>query len=966
MAINMSDSRNDALNNKKAANEEFDRLLGFASEKPTQDVSELSVKELTQIVAIGIESYRQQLAGKKEKEEQASTSVIKSILSDIEDELQNKHLTEKERASLETLKKRVNPITRLQIFDEELAILNESQQILEAESTTLRVEALEDVREDYFDYDDLGEKQYTPVPMTADDLNDLINQDEKIVSSSERMSRKERIARLKRDYILATRSMLEKYNQTDLEIPTNFYNFNVDRLSITSKILIAQLSQIEFPSENLDPENPDTEIVEINTLLGKLASSQEKENVLPDLVTKLKNASFFENMPSQYRYAINRYATLSELLRSFNRIAGETSRNEIDKELLSISTKPGNQSLLEMPVLVLHASDIIKISENDKLTKQQKKQELFTLINQYKDTESAKIQEKIKNAKSLNDIQEIYEQLFVNDKEKISALFQQQIDLCKQEQNDLLYQYDHQKNNLLKKYDKLQKGLITDENISLLLDLDGNLSDDQKEKQISLRTNINDTLQSANPNLKEEILKLERVVQLVHELKEEFKEKEATQLQQYKDALTVKKPSFLDKTRDWLASQFQTSKKLVDVADDAWYAMRGLLGPTIVNQYGSYIVGTASGAVALAETTASAQEAHHALNNVDEQNAVSAGVAGAATAVTAGTALLASALIVVAAFGVPIFGALTTTILPALGVIVPVLMTVTYGIRLIRDAYNLHVAKGEEHEAEEALRNEKSSLEKAKETYQNGATSETRNALLLTQSKVLAHQKVHEAARKERLTAEREVGFAATEFATSAIVSVGIILGTAAIVGVSVATLGIGGLAMSTLVLMVGVSCGFGAKYFQKKDAEADYKYTGWMRDKLVSAATWLGLNKNEPALAPASSISTSAPDNNGYNSAAIQKTLEEKATSSQSNEKPGQRSAEHEIAQNTDPLPAGRSTEHEIVQNYDPLPAGTMKTLTGTGGPGKFAIALDTEVKGTQEKKAPSLAKPNQQNIKI
>ena len=248
-------------------------------------------------------------------------------------------------------------------------------------------------------------------------------------------------------------------------------------------------------------------------------------------------------------------------------------------------------------------------------------------------------------------------------------------------------------------------------------------------------------------------------------------------------------------------------KKPVDILDDAWNGTRGILSPRIVELVGPFLVGSVSVFIHLLEGYNSITEFFEAYR--EEQigqrktrlltNFLSFFMAGA------GAGLSVTLLV----GGLAEMGWLATEVasMALLPFLIPTLLFGIYSLSLWKHSYVLHRSKEIEEEAK-----------KEYENYIKQPNFHHSEAERLFK----AYQDAHEA----RLTAEKEVALHTIEVAGSALVCVGILLGTAAILG-SIASFG----ALPLGLLIGGVALGFASKIYEYFD---DKKELGPI-DKLIN-----------------------------------------------------------------------------------------------------------------------------------
>lgn len=802
----------------------------FSTLLPGKKIEDIDVPTLVNIVSSHITQIKNELTTKK----QNAHAVVLNILQDnLKKEQQ--HIKKQEAPSLV-----------------ELGLGDAMEIVMSAQSNDLDLEKFDLVHLFDVEKEKLDRIEESLTNKRADFANamngvrisegkkenkDILNERnsrKKLTTDNAHKEKLNEIIKLKTDYAKTALSISEKYNNLLSESNILPPELLLKEMEKTEQAIISTI-------ENLDVENL--------KLLSGMTISQDDQGKLNALKEALRNESialedvigllynqgnfdhFILNLANNdlvlLDTQINRYQFLFVLMKEFGQEDAKKSlvSKKIDADLKRFLSAPNQQKILATPTIALCSTEQLNTFNDAELRQQVA-------------TDRTNITTQVQSANSIEDIEKIYCTLFPTNKEKLTELFKLRKYLKEEKATQLYSKYQNAANNLreLDPYKKIDIDYLflpkKDETIH------------QTEARNILNENLNTLVNELPHTARRAVLAAKDEVNHCIEMMNELLDAEKDEIEQYKQALAIpKEPSFLTKCGNLMAALFQPGKKLVDLSDDVWYAARGFLNEEIVDAYGPLIVGGASGFVALGETYIGGQETIHAINNANESTAVSKGAAGAATVALAGTALGSAVAYILATHGILIFGALTAAITPALPVIIPALMTITYGVKLARDSYHLHLAKKEEERTRSDVAETKAALNRLSENFDTEQTPHSiRIRIFELQGKLLAQQEAYKIARDDRLEAERNVSFAATEFISSAIVTVGVVLGTALLVGAALGTAGTG-------ILVAGVAIGLGAKIFEKIDQHFDHKCTKYIRSKFVEMKEWLGFKGDEPAI---------------------------------------------------------------------------------------------------------------------
>lgn len=323
-------------------------------------------------------------------------------------------------------------------------------------------------------------------------------------------------------------------------------------------------------------------------------------------------------------------------------------------------------------------------------------------------------------------------------------------------------------------------------------------------------------------------------------------------------------------TQSTLAATFNIGKKLIDVVDDVWSAMKSLLSEETIELVGSYLIGSIGAVIHAKEGYEGIKEFNEAYHNEKIGQRKTRLIASTLTIMFAGAGIGLGGSLIAVGIGASLAGA---ALFPAL---ICGLLTTIYFVGLLKRSYILNQAIEAEQNAkrdlDEYLQNEYPqdqarsneltleihSLEARKKHYEdNGinqilckrenqehlsfeeyqsltsyshisrqlAAKQTEYATLTNKKERL--EQCYRRQQSERLVAEREVAFATLEVAASALVLIGTILGTAALIGASIASFGIAPLA----IIVTGVVIGVVSKFLENKDEKNQHSYSRSIRN---------------------------------------------------------------------------------------------------------------------------------------
>lgn len=284
---------------------------------------------------------------------------------------------------------------------------------------------------------------------------------------------------------------------------------------------------------------------------------------------------------------------------------------------------------------------------------------------------------------------------------------------------------------------------------------------------------------------------------------------------------------------------FDIGKKLVDVLDDGWAAMRSILPHEVIELVSPILIGSVGFIVHLGEGYEGAKLAYQAYKNESIGQRKTRILTSVLTFMLAGAGAGMSIAFVASAAGAAI-GAGTIALFP---VLIPGALTAIYGLSLWRQSYILHRVKDYENDAWKRYqgaivdyKNMESQLTEIMIDFTGKSEAEKNKLFELSPNfaaaiKNLTHAKnAYEEIHQEKLESEAAVAFTTLEVAASALVLAGLALGIPAIVGA--ASFG----AIPLALIVTGVIFAVGTKYFEKIDEDNHHKYSEKMRKWFVDA----------------------------------------------------------------------------------------------------------------------------------
>ena len=324
---------------------------------------------------------------------------------------------------------------------------------------------------------------------------------------------------------------------------------------------------------------------------------------------------------------------------------------------------------------------------------------------------------------------------------------------------------------------------------------------------------------------------------------------------------------------------FNIGKKFIDLVDDVWSALRSVLPHEVIETFGPILIGATGFMIHLGEGYEGGKDAYHAYQNEKIRQRKTRILTSALTFMLAGSGAGLSIAYIASAAGASVAG---VALMP---VLIPGLLTAIYGLSLWRRSYIFDRSKIDEANAEweykksfaenhpklqrlgELITRLKERREKVSQPYKeivekvkrnhkltpreihsyheyigkmnhfSGRQAKLDNRLGQLQGEMEGKWKNYQHCRQHRLEAEREVAFTAIEVAASSLVLVGIALGTAAIVGASIASFGLLPLAL----IISGVVVGAASKIIENEDEKSNFSFTNGVRNWFIN--TWDKVN---------------------------------------------------------------------------------------------------------------------------
>lgn len=350
---------------------------------------------------------------------------------------------------------------------------------------------------------------------------------------------------------------------------------------------------------------------------------------------------------------------------------------------------------------------------------------------------------------------------------------------------------------------------------------------------------------------------------------------------------------------------FDVIKKLIDMSDDVWNALKGFMPQDLANTVGPILTAGVGVVIHFREGYEGLKLALQAYKDEKIGQRKTRIASSVLIFMFAGTGFgLSTALILGAAAGLTIAG---TLLMPTL---ICAFLTGIYALSLWRKGYTFDQAKIAEAK-EEANYNhykatefendhrqlntlkseltqlntqknefnsrniefilqkctshqqlddtEKTTLADYKKLTQQIAIKQNTHAVLLAKMEGIEHRVNF--FREERLKAEREVAFGTIEVAASALVAIGTLLGTAALIGAGIASFG----ALPTAILVTGVLLGFISKYLENKDEKNNFAYSrgirNWFTKKWEGFKNWIAPEPKNTVKNAASISSVAQPN---------------------------------------------------------------------------------------------------------
>lgn len=314
------------------------------------------------------------------------------------------------------------------------------------------------------------------------------------------------------------------------------------------------------------------------------------------------------------------------------------------------------------------------------------------------------------------------------------------------------------------------------------------------------------------------------------------------------------------------SSLFDVLKKIIDLSDDAWNAMKSVLPGNVAEQVGPFLVGAVGIIVHFREGLEGLKQFREAYRNKEIGQPKTRLLISFLTIMFAGTGVGLGTSLIAGAAGAVVSGIVLFPIL------ICGFLTGIYSVALWRRSYILYCAQVAEIEAEHQYKNiekncnhlelllkshefklhqydkeiEPILLKKqhhedlSKDEYnifnKYNEIKQTINSYqseyIVAKNRMKEQQKKCEFLSEKRLQAEREVAFGAIEVTGSVLVLIGTVLGTAALIGASIASMGM----FPFGIIVTGVALGLVSKFIENRDEKNNYAYSrgikSWFQSK--------------------------------------------------------------------------------------------------------------------------------------
>ncbi len=311
---------------------------------------------------------------------------------------------------------------------------------------------------------------------------------------------------------------------------------------------------------------------------------------------------------------------------------------------------------------------------------------------------------------------------------------------------------------------------------------------------------------------------------------------------------------------------FDVFKKIIDLSDDAWNAMKSILPQNVAEQVGPFLIGAVGIIVHFREGYEGLKQFREVFHNKEISQSKTRLLASFLTVMLAGTGVGLSVSLIAGAAGAAVSG---IVLFPFL---ICGFLTGIYSVALWRRSYTLNCAQDAEIEAEQQYKNVEKKFNqlelriKRLELLLNQYDKKIEPILLKQQhgedlskdeydifnkykemkqtinsyepeyiavkNRMKEQQKQCEYLCENRLKAEREVAFGTLEVTGSALVLIGTVLGTAALIGASIASMGM----LPFGLLVTGVALGLVCKFIENRDEKNNYVYSrgikSWFQSK--------------------------------------------------------------------------------------------------------------------------------------
>ena len=312
---------------------------------------------------------------------------------------------------------------------------------------------------------------------------------------------------------------------------------------------------------------------------------------------------------------------------------------------------------------------------------------------------------------------------------------------------------------------------------------------------------------------------------------------------------------FFHRLKKFFFAFINAVKKLIDLGDDTWAIIRNKLPPGSTFTKPSFsagIIGSVGIFIHLGETIKSTLITHKAYQDVDNEKGQRKTrlITGGASSIIGVTGVAICLSLIAAGLGASIAGS------AILGIMMPAGLTLIYALALVRSGYILHRLRQAETYARkiyegalETAEPEMTKLNLAIKEDQKKLSSisdpkeyltikkqiiEKQSTLASFEAEIEAKKESYEFIRERHLKQEKIVAFGTLEVATQILVTIGIALGVAVLLGASIAAPAL----IPLTLICIGVGIATICKILEPIDDALDGSITGKIRK------SWFGLGK--------------------------------------------------------------------------------------------------------------------------